>query len=213
MHTLTSQSSLTDNNMYDNTIATDQSVATPSTTTNEQVQKQKNQLIMYEELISISRHDYKDEIGTLLKKLYEDKERFYTFLMIICKHVVRKRKWKKKKDHEHYYEFITESDEAFAILLLDNNAEKYNSMNQYGGYKQSWKPPKYSRCNVRGETNGKGWSYQAQIKYFKLKIAIIKWRDNNEDQMVELAKYVNNKYRINNNEKKKQWRMNNTMKD
>jgi len=67
MHTLTSQSSLTDNNMYDNTIATDQSVTTPSTTTNEQVQKQKNQLIMYEELISISRHDYNDEIGTLLK--------------------------------------------------------------------------------------------------------------------------------------------------
>ena len=92
MQSLTSQSTLTDNNMYENTIATDQSVATPSTTTNKQLQQQKNQLIMYEELISISRHDYKDEIGTLLKNLYEDKERFYTFLMIICKHVVRKRK-------------------------------------------------------------------------------------------------------------------------
>ena len=95
---------------------------------------------------------------------------------------------------------MTESDEAFGIILLDNNAEKYESMIQYGNIKQKWKMPKYSRRNMTGKCNGKGWSYVAINKYFKLKNAIGKWRDENEDRMVELARYVNNKYRTNDND-------------
>ena len=46
---------------------------------------------------------------------------------------------------------------------------------------------------IKGEL-GKGWSVQAKNKYFKIQNAIDKWRDNNEKRMVEIAKFVQNKY-------------------
>ena len=65
---------------------------------------------------------------------------------------------------------MTESDEAFGIILLDNNAEKYESMIQYENIKQKREMPKYFRRNMTGKCNGKGWSYVAINKYFKMQL-------------------------------------------
>ena len=199
MHSQTVHSTLTDNNAYNSTVTINESEELSVTTEHEPEILLKDQLMIYEELVCIAKLDYKNEIKTIIRRLYEDKERFYAFLVLVCKNVIRKRKWKKKKDQQHYYEFVTESDEAFAILLLDNNAEKYKSMNQHGDNRHSWQQPKYSRKCATGKFNGKGWSFVAMAKYFKIKNAIEEWRDNNEDRMVEIARYVYSKYRINSN--------------
>ena len=193
---------MTDNNTYDNTEGTTESNQTKKSAQAQQENIKKNQICHYEELIDITRQDYEENVEDLLTKLYEDKERFYTFLILVCKHIVTKKKWRRKKIQQHYYEFITESDEAFGILLMDNNAEKYKSINKYRSHKQLWDRPKYSRCGKRTSPVGKGWSCEAKMKYFKLKYAIENWRDNNEDRMIELAKHVNDKYNMKTSNKK-----------
>ena len=157
----------------------------------------KNQKTLYEELVEISRYNCDTDIDKMMEELYKDNDRFYTFLILVCKHVVFKNKWRKNKINKHYYEFITESDESYAILMLDNTAERYQSMNIYGTNKNNkylWSRTRYSRMGkIKGEL-GKGWSVQAKNKYFKIQNAIDNWRDNNGQRMVDIAKFVQKIY-------------------
>ena len=80
--------------------------------------------------------------------MYEDSERFYVFLLcLICKHVISR----------SYCDFITESDEAFALLILDNNAMRYGDIIKLGNSEKNlWVKPKYTRIGSDRRLQGRG---------------------------------------------------------
>ena len=88
---------MTDNNTYDNTEGTTETNQTKISAQSHQENMKRNQICHYEELIDIARQDYEDKAENMLTNLYEDKERFYKFLILVCKHIVTKKKWRRKK--------------------------------------------------------------------------------------------------------------------
>ena len=110
----------------------------------------------------------RQNINSIIDSLYTDKERFYIFLSLVCKHVITRMRWRKEKSVNSYYEFITESDEAFAIIILDNNYYKYRDMVRFGmGEKNQWESPKYTATH-KDKMGSRRWSMKAKTKFFYL---------------------------------------------
>ena len=150
-----------------------------------------NQLDLYSDLSDLA----STKIPTIIEELYKDSERFFVFLSLVCKHVITKSKWKKYKESIPYYEFVTESDEAFAILIMDNNLIRYKDMINLGECKRDcWSQPKYTRMGSDRRTVGRGWSSEGKLKYFELTKAIQEWRDENNGKMMKLGSFVLKKY-------------------
>ena len=158
----------------------------------ESVVKVKNQYELYMEIYEISSRQH---INSIIDSLYTDKERFYLFLSLVCKHVITRMRWRREKVVNPYYEFITESDEAFALIILDNNYYKYRDMVRLGmGNKDQWESSKYTTTH-KNKLGSRRWCTKAKSKFFYLTQAIREWRENNGNQMKELATYVLDKYK------------------
>lgn len=152
----------------------------------------KNQYELYVEIYDISS---RQNINSIIDSLYTDNERFYLFLSLVCKHVITRMRWRREKSVNSYYEFITESDEAFALMILDNNFHRYKGMVNFGlANKDRWDSAKYTTPN-KNKMVSRRWCSKAKMKFFYLTEGIKDWRENNMDRMKELAKYVLEKYR------------------
>ena len=157
----------------------------------------KSQSDLFQELLDIAVKNEDKESGItwddIVKQLYESNERFYQFVMLVCKHVITKTKWKNSKMGSYYFEFISESDEAFALLMMDNNADRLIDMVELGKERYvDWRRTKYTPTG-KGCV-GRGWSLVGKKKFYSLESAITRWRDENDDRMQDLGEYVNSKY-------------------
>mmetsp|Transcript_25984 Transcript_25984/g.32032 ORF Transcript_25984/g.32032 Transcript_25984/m.32032 type:complete len:363 (+) Transcript_25984:146-1234(+) len=102
------------------------------------------------------------DIGDLVEK--EDKLKlYYLFISDFASLVTGKNKFKSKRRIEYYNQIVTPSDEAFAMLLLKNNSQRYLDMidNPYDADK--WALPLYS-MNLNTRYNNKKQNYISSVK-------------------------------------------------
>lgn len=144
-----------------------------------------------------------EDIEYILKTLYENEEMFYIYLHFCVSNVITKTKWKHNKIDNSYYNYITVSDEALTLLILDNNAKRYlqmskdlggNNVLQLNGQTHALIKPKYTLVNGSRKFRGKGWNRQGRMRYMELSVAIEEWRGKNERIMTKLAGWIMNRY-------------------
>ena len=91
-----------------------------------------------------------------------------------CNHFVRAvvghRKFDQEKAKVPLSSFVTVSDEAFALLICENNKEKWLDMYEKGDRKKSDVAPKYTNGGNCSNTNAyaercKGWSTKGTERY------------------------------------------------
>ena len=63
--------------------------------------------------------------GRRMDKIYSREDLFHMFLRLVVKNVIFKNNWNHKRDSIKYYKYVTVSDEAFAMLVLENHGERY----------------------------------------------------------------------------------------
>ena len=155
------------------------------------------QLKKYNTLVKISNQNYEDE-NACIEELYSNEEIFYFFLFVVVKHVIGKMKWKRMKTEENYYDFITPSDEAFALLIIDNCADRFESMITLGPNvsRNQWKATKYTPSGGEGSVGGgRCWKQEGISKYYAMMDLIHTWRKSNVIRLKELSHFVIGKYK------------------
>ena len=82
-------------------------------------EKQKIELGLAHQLLALADDDN-------ILSIYEEKnmDMIYTFNRLIVSNVTGKRQWNKFSDSLLLHRFVTPSDEAFGVLILENNCEK-----------------------------------------------------------------------------------------
>jgi hypothetical protein len=104
-----------------------------------------------------------------LMKLRQDKHGAYTFF---AEHIINcvsgKKNWKQKQFETSMREGSTATDEAFAILLLENGRDKWEAMARSENGK-STEPTKYTRTKKEGGTRKyEGWSDEGLERFNEL---------------------------------------------
>ena len=59
------------------------------------------------------------------EKLYENEYLYFLFHYFCIVIIIFRTKWKRNKSNRHYYDYVTPSDKAFVIVILENNMERY----------------------------------------------------------------------------------------
>ena len=101
-------------------------------------------------------------------KIFTDDSLYYYFLKKCVANVITKSKWKENCVTYDYDQFIHPTDEAFALLVLENNSERYSDMVERPGLSSDeYACPKYttitrnkdkdSRSQVRGWSDAGKW--------------------------------------------------------
>jgi hypothetical protein len=120
------------------------------------------------------------------------------FVSFFVSGVVGVRKFERNKCHVKYSKYVTVSDEAFTILTLENNWERWSSMAEYMDWKDSDEPSKWTtskekRSKAKNATTAddtssaenncplakryRGWSAQGIARYNQLFEEIKKERE------------------------------------
>ena len=104
--------------------------------------------------------------------------------------VVGNRKFDQDKRSCLLSNLVTVSDEAFAILVCENNIEKWIDMHKRNDRKQSNVVPKYTNGGKSNNSNGtskrnKGWSMLGTKRYVELYQVVTMWRKQNERRIFE----------------------------
>ena len=142
-----------------------------------------------------------------LKKIddiYTAPDLFYVFHSICVKNVIFRTKWKKGRCREPYFKYTDESDEAFAFLVLMNNANRIEDMADPDKEKDEWRQPLFTEATNsstyktgRTSQKGRGWTEEAILMFAKLQERVCKYRRSQKDLMVKLGRDVLQIYRIN----------------
>lgn len=103
------------------------------------------------------------------------------FVTSIVPVVVGRYEWKQKAHKVHYSTFVTPSDEAFGMLLVENNYEAWVEIAQTGD--KGDKKPKYTKHAMNSGRYG-GWSTQGIRRYNEL-IRIVK-EDRRKDKQLRM---------------------------
>ena len=102
------------------------------------------------------------DVNELVSKKRMDKDKYKWFYTNVLSHVVGRVYWKKYEAERGGMEMATVSDEAMALLLLENGFESWMHKNLMGGSEQVSResvPPKYTVREKDGSTKEfKGWS-------------------------------------------------------
>ena len=148
---------------------------------------------LMKDLIKLSDHQ---EIKYILKSLYDNEEMFYIYLHFCVSNVISKTKWKHNKYDKRYHEYITVSDEALSLLILDNNSRRYLEMSEKIGIIDAKinAKPKYTLVNGAQKFKGKGWNRRGRMRYMEFSLAIENWRESNEDRMNDLSDWILKRY-------------------
>jgi len=92
-----------------------------------------------------------DTTKLLLIRDVENEEAFKAFVTLILPPVVRKIRFRNLKCHKPLSSFVSVPDEAFALLILENNYQKWEAYVQKGGRDDE---------QDGGEVDGDGQSYE-----------------------------------------------------
>ena len=114
--------------------------------------------------------------------IFQSKELHYFFLKHCVVNVISRKKWNDNCDRNDYYKFITASDEGFALVVLDNNIERYMEMtkNEDPNIKD-FGQPRYTSVTKKGMmTNhiGKGWNDRGKMEFQRYTEMIIDKRND-----------------------------------
>ena len=123
--------------------------------------------------------------GRRMDKIYSREDLFHIFLRLVVKNVIFKNNWNHKRDFIKYYKYVTVSDEAFAMLVLENHGERY--MHMMDGKDEP--APKYTQVKGSSSIN-KGWSDEGKMRYMELVMETEQWRSENLHKMELLSIYV-----------------------
>ena len=95
--------------------------------------------------------------------MYEEKkmDMIYTFTRLIVANVTGKRQWNKFSDSLLMHRFVTPSDEAFAVLILENNCEKWRD--EFDNPNSNKSNKKKARWSEGGDRKARKWSKDALI--------------------------------------------------
>ena len=129
-----------------------------------------------------------------ISDLYDDESLYYYFLKICVVNVITRSKWKENCTNYDFDRFIHPTDEAFALLVLDNNLERYIDMvNRPDVLKQHLVPPKYTTVTKGGQkTQVRGWSDSGKLQFQRYTMMIKNIRSQN-DWIVKVRKIVKKK--------------------
>lgn len=111
--------------------------------------------------------------------IFQNKELHYFFLKHCVINVISRKKWNDNCDRNDYYKYITESDEGFALVVLDNNIERYLEMKKNDDpNKKDFAQPKYTSVTKKGMPNhiGKGWNDRGKMEFQRYTEMIINKR-------------------------------------
>ena len=113
------------------------------------------------------------------KSILVNKELHYYFLKHCVVNVITRKKWKENCARNDYYNYITPSDEGFALVVIDNNIERYRQMqlNTDPDFKD-FEQPKYTTVTNKGAANnvGKGWNDKGKIEFQRYTEMVIEKR-------------------------------------
>lgn len=139
--------------------------------------------------------------GQRIDMIYKEPDLFVLFMNLVVKHVVFKRKWNVNSMTKKYYRFVTVSDEAFAFLVLENNAARYLDMADERVEKINYACPKYTDAVYKGERRrtssesnnnlpSRGWTDEGKQRFMNLFEEVEKFREAEEEKVESLATYL-----------------------
>ena len=136
-----------------------------------------------------------------IEDIYSDSHLFYLFHSICVKNVIFRTKWKKGICREPYYKYTDESDEAFAFLVLVNNADRIEDMADPEKGMHEWRQPLYteapkSNTYKTGRTS-RGWTTDAILTFASLQQRVCKYRISEKESIEKLGRDVLELYRNN----------------
>ena len=162
-----------------------------------QQQRKRSVTPMYDILDLIENGNYEN--------LYENKNLHYYFLKKCVINVVSRKKWKENITKYTFNRFIHPSDEAFALIVLENNSKRYQEMaereqtnvstddNANENEKVEYSQPLFTTVTKKGQrSSGKGWSKQGKdllIDYTEF----VKRKRRNNEWMNRRSEYVKNR--------------------
>ena len=143
-----------------------------------------------------------------IEDIYSDSYLFYLFHSVCVKNVIFRTKWKKGICREPYYKYTDESDEAFAFLVLVNNANRIEDMANPDKGIDEWRQPLYTEATKSSTTyktgrtsqklvQGKGWTTDAILMFATLQQRVCKYRISMKGSIEKLGRDVLELYRIN----------------
>lgn len=129
-----------------------------------------------------------------INDLFDDESLYYYFLKICVVNVITRSKWKENCTNYDFDRFIHPTDEAFALLVLDNNLERYRDMaNRPDVSKHLLIPPKYTTVTKMGQkTQVRGWSDSGKLQFQQYTQFVRNVRSKN-DWMIKTRKSVKRK--------------------
>ena len=100
-----------------------------------------------------------------IEEIFNDKVLHYYLMKMCVVLVIGKRKWKEYCGKKNFDEFIHPSDESFALLVIENNLNRYKDMvKAQNKNEKNISKPKYTMVTRKGEkTMCKGWSDEGKI--------------------------------------------------
>lgn len=126
-------------------------------------------------------------VGTI-EKIYaeEDDDLIYTFLTLCVSYTCGRRKWNTFSTTMPLEKFITPSDEAFAMLTLENNAAKWiDELYLKATTKKERRKALYTE-----EVTAKRWSLNGMTRYCEIHKAIMKFRSTKDGRWKTIESMV-----------------------
>ena len=125
-----------------------------------------------------------------IEEVYKNKYLYFLFQHTCVMSVIFKRKWKQKKMTENSCNYVTDSDEAFSFLSLENNGNRYLDMGNIGTSKEDYSTPRYTDINGVKKLKGKGWSTEGMMRFVILTEKMETMRRENKNLMKDLGESV-----------------------
>ena len=105
---------------------------------------------------------------------------------------------------ENSCNYVTDSDEAFSFLSLENNGNRYLDMGNTDKSKKDYSTPKYTDVNGVNKLKGKGWSTAGMMRFVILTEKVETMRRGNKNRMKDLGESIKLYYILMYREKQEQ---------
>jgi len=123
-------------------------------------------------------------------RIYQSRILYYYFMSTCVAQVIGKNKWRENCAVNNFPRFIHPTDESFALLVLENNCERYKDMVKNNSMVGSLVEPLYTTVNRKGDkTFKRGWSDVGKMRFIELTDAVMEFRKK-EDWVLVNTKFI-----------------------
>lgn len=119
------------------------------------------------ELLNLLSHSEREDSSLITIREEENKLAFFYFAQEFLPCVVKRLVFRQNKFEYLLSEFVTVSDEAFALLVLENNVARWNAMFSAGAKKSddSMPPQKFQSATTEERSGKDGYGLRAVLRY------------------------------------------------